>query len=77
MNANDRINHAIGRIERGAALIAEETARGAYASSVSIEYIGKWISYWEAERDRLIDELVDDHQIDLEDWSSRLYGGRK
>ena len=73
MSTNERINHAIGRIERGAVLIAEETARGDCASSTAIEYIGKWVSYWEDERDRLIDELVDEHQADLEDWSSRIY----
>jgi len=71
MNTNARINHAISRIERGKVMLAEETERG--AAPVVLEYLAKWIGYWEDERDRLIDELVDEHQADIEDWSSKLY----
>lgn len=71
MDTNKRINHAIGRIERGKAMLAEETERG--AAPVVLEYLAKWIDCWEDERDRLIDELADAHQAGLEDWSSRIY----
>ena len=71
MTANNRINHAIGRIERGEEMLREETARN--AAPVVLEYLAKWIGYWQDERDRLIDELVDAHQAEREDWSSRLY----
>lgn len=71
MATNDRINHAIGRIDRGEEMLREETDRG--AAPVVLEYLAKWIGYWQDERDRLIDELIDAHQADLEDWSSRYY----
>lgn len=73
MDTNATINHADRRAKRMEELILEEMARGRYTNLEVVRRLSDARDYWADVRDRAIDELVDQHQADLEDWSSRCY----
>ena len=72
---NATINHADRRAARMAELIREEMGRGRYTNLEVVRRLSEAQDRWADVRDRAIDDLVDEHQADLDDWSSRYYRG--